>query len=77
MPHGVGDELREIRLALASAQLAALAGLDADTRFETGSVNASRRMELAVLRKRIAEEFPVEPDEDDEGEEAETGEAAE
>lgn len=75
--HLVGDELRDIRLALAGAQLAALEGLDADTRFETGAVNASRRTELAMLRKRIAEEFPVEPDEDDEAEGAENAEAAE
>ncbi len=66
--HLVGDELREVRLALASAQLSALEALDADTRFETGAVNASRRMELATLRKRIAEEFPVDSDdEDDDG----------
>lgn len=63
--HMVGEELREIRLALANAQLAALEALDADSRFETGAVNANRRMELAVLRKRIANEFPVEMDEEE------------
>lgn len=76
--HIVGDELREVRLALASVQLSALEALDADTRFETGTVNANRRMELAVLRKRIREEFPVENDEDEEeGGEAEGNETRE
>ncbi len=64
--HLVGNELRDIRLALASAQLAALEGLDADTRFETGGINANRRMELAVLRKRITAEFPTADDGADE-----------
>jgi hypothetical protein len=63
--HLVGKELRDIRLALASAQLAALEGLDADTRFETGTVNTNRQMELAVLRKCIREEFPVHDEETD------------
>src|SRR5690606_30331450 len=49
----VGDELREVRLALATAQLAAAEGLDADTRFETGQTNAHRRLELSMMRKRI------------------------
>lgn len=74
--HLVGDELREVRLALASAQLSALEGLDADTRFETGTVNTNRRMELAVLRKRIAEEFPVDSDDADDGDDEAQAEGA-
>lgn len=60
----VGEELREVRLALATAQLAAAEGLDADTRFETGEASAHRRMELAMLRKRIDEEFAADEPED-------------
>jgi hypothetical protein len=77
--HLVGEELREVRLALARAQLASMEGLDADTRFETGKTNAHRRMELAILRKRIAEEFDFgtedEPQEDEDASEEETAEA--
>lgn len=75
--HLVGDELREVRQALARAQLASLEALDADTRFETGKSNPHRRMELAVLRKRMAEEFANEPDEkaDEDENEDETAEA--
>lgn len=66
--HLVGEELREVRLALVSAQLAAVEAVDADTRFETGRTNAHRRMELAMMRKRIRKELPAEEeaDEDDE-----------
>lgn len=68
--HLVGDELRDTRLALAEAQLASLEALDADTRFETGAVNAARRLELATRRRRIADEFALsEPDEDENAEE--------
>lgn len=79
--HLVGAELREIRLALAETQLAAAEGLDADSRFETGTVNASRRLELAARRKRIDEEFDLvgdgedEPDEDEADAEGEAAEA--
>lgn len=66
--HLVGDELREVRLALAEAQLSALEALDADTRFESGQSNAARRLELATRRKRIAEEFGVDRDDEDEEE---------
>lgn len=77
--HLVGDELREVRLALATAQLAAIEGLDADTRFETGEKNPHRTLEIAMLRRRIDNEFaPDEPetDEDDSDEEAGTDEQA-
>jgi hypothetical protein len=75
--HLVGEELREIRLALASAQLSAVEGLDADTRFETGAVNANRKMELAILRKRIAKELLLDVEAgEDEALDTETEEAA-
>jgi hypothetical protein len=74
--HLVGAELREIRLALAEAQLTSLEALDADTRFETGQSNAARRLELATRRRRIDEEFGLDRPDDDEEDEAEDDEAA-
>ena len=67
--HLVGNELREVRLALANAQLAAVEGLDADGRFETGEKNPHRTMEIAMLRRRIDNEFaPDEPEAEEDGE---------
>lgn len=75
--HMVGEELREVRLALANAQLSGAEGLDADTRFETGQSSAQRTMELSMMRKRIAQEFAIdEPEGDDDADGAANAEDA-